>query len=141
MNKETRSKLKMERPEYYDNTESKAAIIQKSVLREILNKSHGQGIRLGAFAATPGLLVALLIPLITVKEENFDEFLGIGGAVWRALLILFLLVAIGTFVFSGLRVVRSKGWKRPSIEEFFDESRNFNRNRSTESSVSRKESS
>lgn len=123
MNKKVLSKLKMEKPEYYDSTDSKAAIIQKPKLEKTLNKFYWHGFQLGSLMGTLGLGASSLFALITA--QSFNSFLNIDGSTWKAIFILlfisssvmFLILLIVNF----LNFLRGNFKESRMVDEFFEE--------------------
>lgn len=111
----------MERPEYYDSTENKVAVVPKMELEKVTKKSYWHGFQLGSFFGTLGLVISSLLALVTAKD--FNSFLGIDGPTWKAILILLLSGSTAVFVVLLIKTIRNfwKGNFKDSkmIEEFF----------------------
>jgi len=123
MNKKVLSKLKMEKPEYYDATDSKALIIQKPEIEKTLKKSYWRGFQFRSLVGTFGIGVSSLFTLVTA--QNFNTFLSIDGPTWKA---IFILLFIGSSVaFLILLIVIFLNFRKGSFNEskmvdgFFDE--------------------
>jgi hypothetical protein len=125
MNKKILSKLKMEKPEYYDATDNKTVVIQKPEMEKTLKKSYWRGFQLGSLMGTFGIGASSLFALVTAQD--FNVFLGIDGHTWKA---IFTLLFIGSFVifFILLILIFSSLWKgnfkeTETLNRFFDEER------------------
>lgn len=121
MNKKILSKLKMERPEYYDSTDNKVAVIPKMEIEKVVKKSYWHGFQLGSLFGTLGIVISSLLALVTAKD--FNSFLGIDSPTWKAIFILLLFGSTVVFIMLLIITIRNfwKGNFKDSkiIEEFF----------------------
>jgi len=90
------AKLKMEKPEYYDATDNRAAVIQKSSLEKIVKDARHAGLRIGSWWGSLAFGSSLLFSLETT--EKFREFMGIGGFAWQAIFVIGLAISVVVFI-------------------------------------------
>ncbi len=125
MNKKILSKLQMEKPCYYDCTESEAVVIQKSNISKIIRDARNTGAQIAALFGVSGTMISSLIALLASPQFGF--FLGIDGPTWRAIFILIFVISAVSFAVLLVRVVVAfmNGSARESkvLERIFDENK------------------
>src|SRR3990167_3097711 len=122
MNKKIFSKLKMEKPDYYDCTKSEAVIIQKPEIEQIIRIVYKKGTRVGSILGTFGISVSSLLVLVTVPQ--FNSFLSIKGPTWEAIFILVFVSSFVVFLSSSFFIIwdliKRGSWEPEIIRELFD---------------------
>lgn len=96
MKEDTFRKLRMQNPEYYDNTDNRVALVPLPALEKNIRMSFWRGTRIGSFLGLIGFAVSSLATLITA--ETFNAFLGLDGPIWHAIFVLIFAVSIGILI-------------------------------------------
>jgi hypothetical protein len=96
MKKETRSQLNMERPRYYDGTDSDVIILQRVELDKLLKEKRDEGLMVGSWWGSLTLGSSTALQLSTAG--NVNSLFGIDGPTWHAIFVLVILIAVIWFI-------------------------------------------
>lgn len=121
MKKSIRDKLKIEKPEYYDLTDSRIAVIQDHKLKGIIHAAFKEGLKIGSIVGSLAFAISTNITL--VSTEKFSDRFGFSAATWESIFILSAMFGWMAFVLILGRILL--GWYRkgylgePNIEDMF----------------------
>lgn len=115
-------KLNMQKVEVYDNTESKVAVVQKSILRAAFQRQHRRGLGL---LSTAGTVLLTTFPLLTAVT-SYQDFLGVPAASWPAIYFMLWLISLIAFIFLLFLNFRDSRRDGDPVEEFFGDDKKLN---------------
>jgi MFS family permease len=93
MNEQTRERLRMHSPEFYDVTENRVAIAQEHSLIELFRDARREGSSIGTFLGSVSLFLSTMFSL--ESTQTFQDRFGVPASSWQA---IFIIVAVVSFV-------------------------------------------
>jgi hypothetical protein len=132
MNQQTREKLKMHNPEFYDATENRVAVAQEHSLTALFRDARAEGNTIGALF---GSLSVFLSTLFTLEStQTFQDKFGIPASSWQAIFTMVAFLSLGAFLWNlGVlitRFIRGRFFGEDVIKiRFFSEDKKLNGNK------------
>ncbi len=135
MNLKVKEKLKIEKPEYYDATDSRVIILQDHKIHRISKTAFLDGLKIGSISGAFVFAASTTITLLSTKE--FSYRLGIPPAIWEALFIVTTILAWTAFL--GVSIWVLLNWRQRGYFGEFDTEKLFNEEHRISLTPTRKE--